>query len=123
MVATEPHAELRGTWQQIADGQTDARLRQRSLPLVGADRHRPGPARGRLVDEQIPVWAIVGQVRVVSGVSDLFAPTDADRVFEAIVQVATDYEVSIEAVLAAMDYYREHQDAVDALLQAHASIE
>ena len=122
VVATGPLAGLRSTWRAIADGQTNALLKQHTLPLVGADPHRPGPARGRLGDEQIPIWAIVGQIHAISGVDDLFAREEGDRVFEAIVQVASDYDVSIEAILAAVAYYRMHREAVDALLQANASV-
>jgi uncharacterized protein (DUF433 family) len=122
VVATESLAGPRDAWRAIAEGKTNALLRQRTLPPVEADPHRPGPARGRLVDEQIPVWAIVGQIRAISGVDDLFAQKKVDRVFETIVQVADDYDVSIEAILAAVAYYRMHREAVDALLQANAAV-
>jgi uncharacterized protein (DUF433 family) len=83
---------------------------------IGPDVHRPGPARARLRAEQIPVWAIIGQLQAVAGASDSSDVTD-----ETIAQVAADYDVTIEAVFAALHYYRKHRGAVDALLEANAA--
>ena len=82
--------------------------------MIGPDEHRPGPARARLVAEQIPVWAIIGHLQAVEGTTDLAAVTD-----EAIARAAADYDVTIEAVHAALHYYHEHRGAIDALLAAN----
>jgi uncharacterized protein (DUF433 family) len=85
--------------------------------MVGPDEHRPGPARARLLAEQIPVWTIVGHVGAVIG-------TSADPVTiadDAIARVAADYDISPEAVRAALLYYQEHRGAIDALLEANAA--
>jgi hypothetical protein len=38
--------------------------------MVGSDRHRPGPARARLLAEQIPVWAIIGHIEAIAETGD-----------------------------------------------------
>ena len=83
--------------------------------MVGPDRRRPGPAYGRLREEQIPVWAIIGHLRAIAGTTDPSRFTD-----KAVAQVAVDYDVQREAVLASMLYYKEHQCAIDTLLEANA---
>jgi uncharacterized protein (DUF433 family) len=84
--------------------------------MIGPDVHRPGPARARLIAEQIPVWAVIGYLQAVAGASDLSAITD-----ETIDQAAVEYDITIEAVLAALRYYREHRGAIDGLLEANAA--
>ena len=84
--------------------------------MVGPDPHRPGSARGRLVAEQIPVWAIIGHIGAVGGT------TEPDQVSaETIAQVASEYGISEAAVAAALLYYKEHRGAIDALLEANAA--
>ena len=72
---------------------------------IEPDPYHPGPGDVRLVDSGVAVWAIVGHLMTVRG--------DADR-------VAEDYELSPEAVAAALAYYREHKGAIDARLAANA---
>lgn len=84
--------------------------------MVGPDVHRPGPARGRLIAEQIPVWAIIGHLKAIADTTDRTTASD-----EAIAQAAIDYDVRREAVLAALLYYDEHRCAIDALLEANAA--
>jgi uncharacterized protein (DUF433 family) len=84
--------------------------------MVGPDRHRPGPARARLLAEQVPVWAIIGHAGAVAGTTNPIAFTD-----EVVAQVAADYDIGIEAVRAALLYYLEHRGAIDALLEANAA--
>jgi uncharacterized protein (DUF433 family) len=84
--------------------------------MVGPDVHRPGPARARLLVEQIPVWVIIGHVGAVASTTDPAAVTD-----EVIAQVAADYDIPHDAVLAALLYYQEHRGAIDGLLEANAA--
>lgn len=84
--------------------------------MVGPDPHRPGPARGRLLAESVPVWAIIGYVGAIAGSTEPDAITD-----DVIAQVAADYDVSQEAVRAALLYYEEHRCAIDTLLEANAA--
>ena len=81
---------------------------------IGPDVHRPGPARARLLAEQIPVWAIVGYVAALAGTTDTAGLTD-----DVLARVAADYAITPEAVAAAMLYYRKHRGAIDALLEAN----
>ncbi|MFN8591768.1 MAG: hypothetical protein U0031_09945 [Thermomicrobiales bacterium] len=84
--------------------------------MVGPDRHRPGATWGRLRAEQIPVWAIVGHLAALTGTSDLSSIAE-----DAIARAAADYDISPEAVRAALLYYGEHRGAIDALLEANAA--
>ena len=84
--------------------------------MVGPDKHPPGPARARLLAEQVPVWAIIGHAGAVAGSTSPSAFTDV-----VLAQVADDYDISVEAVRAALLYYHEHRGAIDALLEANAA--
>lgn len=90
----------------------DAELRR----MIGPDKHRPGPARYRLRAENIPVRAVIGQLRAITGTSDLTSVSE-----EAIAEVGFSYDISRQAVLAALLYYREHTCAIDALLEENAA--
>ncbi len=82
--------------------------------MVGPDPHRPGRARGRLLAESVPVWAIIGYIAAIAG------STEPDAISEDVIaQVAADYDVSHEAVQAALLYYDENRCAIDALLEAN----
>ena len=65
---------------------------------------KPWPAEARVRGRGVAVWALVGTLPAVEG--------DLD-------QVAAAYEVPREAVDAAMAYYRRHQCAIDARLEAN----
>lgn len=84
--------------------------------MFGPDVHRPGPARGRLIAEQIPVWAIIGHLKAIMAATNQETATDA-----AITQTAAEYDLSRKAVLAALLYYYEHRGAIDALLETNAA--
>jgi uncharacterized protein (DUF433 family) len=85
--------------------------------MVGPDRHRPGSSRGRLIAEQIPVWAIIGHIGALAGSLEPDAIDD-----EIIAEAAHDYDISVTAVRAALLYYREHQCAIDTLLEENAAV-
>src|SRR3712207_3920226 len=76
--------------------------------MVGPDPKRPGPDRARLIEEGIPVWAIIGYVPAVGGDAD---PLDSAPA--TIAQVARVYGISPRAVVAALRYYAEHRAAID----------
>ena len=73
---------------------------------IAADPHGRGPADARLADYGTPVWAIVGYLPAVGGDP---------------VRVAEDYEVPLDAVRAALAYYRRHRALIDARLAANAA--
>jgi uncharacterized protein (DUF433 family) len=66
----------------------------------------PDAAAWRLKERAVPVWAIIGAL-TESG--------DNAR------QVAADYGVSVQAVAAALAYYRRHRCLIDARLAANAA--
>ncbi|HZR98642.1 MAG TPA: DUF433 domain-containing protein [Chloroflexota bacterium] len=66
----------------------------------------PGAAEAWLRDSAVPVWAIVGYWLGA-------AHQDAAR-------VAEDYEVPLDAVRAALAYYRQHRRAIDERIAANA---
>ena len=72
------------------------------------ERHpgKPGIAEARLRDYGISVRALAGHLRALHG--------DAPR-------LAASYEIPIEAVDAALAYYRRHQTLIDAFIAANES--
>jgi hypothetical protein len=84
--------------------------------MVGPDPHRPGLARGRLLAESVPVWAIIGYIGAIAGSTEPTAITD-----KVIAETAEAYDVPYEAVQAALLYYEEHRCAIDSLLEANAA--
>lgn len=84
--------------------------------MVGPDKHRPGADRARLIAEHVPVWALIGHAGALAGTTEPDAVSD-----EVLSQVAFDYDISFEAVQAAMLYYREHRCAINTLLEANAA--
>ena len=73
---------------------------------IEPDPYRPGPGEARLKDFGVPVWALVGHMNAVHG---------------RVAQVAEDYNLPVEAVEAALEYYRRHQATIDARLEANAA--
>lgn len=73
---------------------------------IEPDPRRPGPAEARLRDAKVAVWAIIGYLQMVG--------EDRRR-------AAAAYDIPLEAVEAAVAYYREHRAAVDARLAANAA--
>lgn len=85
--------------------------------MVGPDPHRPGPARWRLIAEQVPIRAVIGQLGAIAGTTDL-----AQISPHHLAEVALDYDLSEKAVLAALHYYQRRRGAIDALLEANAEV-
>ena len=81
---------------------------------IGLDEFRPGSARARLIEESIPVWAIIGYIGAIAGTTDPDAITD-----DVVTETGTAYGVSREAVEAAGLYYLEHRGPIDGLLEAN----
>jgi len=67
--------------------------------------HHPGPADVRLKESCVPVWAIIGH----------YQATGRDPEY-----VAASYEIPLEAVEAALAYYRQYQAVIEARLAANA---
>lgn len=97
---------------QRAESIDESELRR----MVGPDPHRPGFSRGRLLAEQVPVWAIIGYIGAVTGTTEPDAITE-----DAIAETAEGYEISVTAVRAALLYYREHRCAIDTLLEENSA--
>lgn len=81
-------------------GLTEEQLIQRYID-PDWDRYPGRRADARLRDSGVPVWALVGHLRVVGD--------NVDR-------VATDYELPREAVDAALAFYRRYKGLIDARL-------
>jgi hypothetical protein len=84
--------------------------------LIKADPHRPGPARARLVGFERPIWAIIQSMIMFGDIDD---PLDASD--ELIAQTANDYDISVEAVRAALAYYELNRGAIDTKIAANAA--
>ncbi len=72
---------------------------------IETDEMRPGPADVRLRRSGVHVWAIVGHY--------LYA---VDRSKDA---VARDYDLSLDEVDAALEYYQQHTAVIDGRLAAN----
>ena len=87
---------------------------------------RPGRAEWRLKERGVPVWAIIGALVLTDNPAEnqmvlsdeAVVPLLGDE--QVIEQVARDYDVSREAVEAAIAYYRQHKPLIDARLLASA---
>lgn len=83
-----------------AEESRDDRLIERHID-PNWDRYPGRRADARLLDSGVPVWALIGQLEAGGG--------DLD-------QVAADYNLPLEAVEAALAYYRRHRALIDARL-------
>jgi hypothetical protein len=101
MAATKPINRL----SQLSDEE----LRQ----MVGPDPVRPGPSRHRiyLEDWHLPIWPIIGQLKYVTKRDD---PETWD--LDVIADTAKEWDISLDAIAAALLYYKEHRCAIDAWL-------
>jgi uncharacterized protein (DUF433 family) len=82
---------------------TDQALIER---YVESDPDQPGSNGARLRDHGVSIWALIAYYRAARG--------DIDR-------VAADYELPVEAVKAALAYYRKHKASTDARIADHVS--
>ncbi len=74
---------------------------------IEEDPARPGPADARLREAGTPIWALISYL---------------DRAVEGnLAAAARDFEVPVEAVLAARAYYRRHQKLIDARIALSAA--
>lgn len=73
---------------------------------IEQDGGRPGVAEARVAVYGVPIWALVGYLQAVHG---------------DMVRVAHDYRLPLEAVEAALAYYRRYKPMIDARLEANAS--
>lgn len=73
---------------------------------ISPNPYKPSDAEARISGTGIPVWALIGYLPAVNGDEH---------------QVAKDYNIPVEAVVAAMEYYHAHQAAIDARLAVNAS--
>jgi uncharacterized protein (DUF433 family) len=85
-----------------------AHTRDNALIAAHIEQHprRPGLDEARLIGFCVPVWALVGYSFAVNG--------DIER-------IAADYDVPVDAVAAALAYYRRHRALIDARLAANAT--
>jgi uncharacterized protein (DUF433 family) len=100
-------AAKKGTGMATTDAAKDARRDEPAEPdvTIALDPHRPGIQRARLVEYGVPVWALIGYMGR-EGIDD---EAEVER-------TAHDYNLPIEAVRAAIAFYREHRCAIDTLL-------
>ena len=68
--------------------------------------HRPGLDEARLKNYGVAVWALIGYLPAVGN---------------DVSQVAHDYDVPVEAVEAAIAYYRRHRPLIDARIAAKSA--
>ena len=79
---------------------------QRIARWIQPSREYPGDPDARIGGTGIPVWALVAYYEAAAG--------DAQR-------VADDYRQPIEAIEAALSYYRRHKELIDSRLAQNAA--
>lgn len=72
--------------------------------LIEPDPYHPGSMNVVVRERRVPVWALVNYLVAAEG--------DIDR-------VAADYRISTDAVRAALAYYKDHKEIIDARLEAN----
>ena len=72
---------------------------------IESSPHYPGPQEARLVEYGVSVWVLIAYLRAVG---------------DDVARVAEDYALPLEAVEAALAYYREHQPLIDAQIAMNA---
>ena len=71
--------------------------------FIAPDPHHPGVAHHQVRDVAVSVWALVAYY---------------DAVGHDLNQVAYDYDITVEQVRAALAFYAEHVDTIDAYLRS-----
>lgn len=74
--------------------------------FIELDPSLVGVEEARVAKDGVPVWALVAHAQATGGGSD---------------QVSKDYDLPIQAVEAALAYYRRHRAAFDARIAANAA--
>lgn len=90
--------------QEIRALTESARARLEVDAYIERDPHRPGAAEARVIGYGVPVWALVSYISAAHGNLD---------------QVAEDYALPIDAVIAAMLYYYDHMAVIDDRIRAN----
>ena len=72
--------------------------------LIAPDPYHPGSMNVVVRERHVPVWALVNYLVAAEG--------DIDR-------VAADYRISTDAVRAALAYYKDHKEIIEARLEAN----
>ena len=75
--------------------------------FIEPNPHNPGADEARIARYGVPVWAVIGYLQAVGGDEEC---------------VARDYELPIEAVGAAIAYYRHHQKIIDARIDSNLPV-
>ncbi len=73
---------------------------------VAADPYHSGPDDVRIINYGVSVWAVIGYLPAVHG---------------DVAQAARDFDIPVEAVLAAIAYYGENREAIDERIAANLS--
>lgn len=81
--------------------ETDDRRAALVKKYIERHPHKPGRAEVVIVGTGIPVWALVGYWK---GVGD-------------VKKVAADYELPLEAIEAALEYYHQNEAVIDNRLE------
>ena len=85
------------------------------LSMVKQDPTRPGKARGRLIDHEVPVWGLILFLMSEHSLDDPLLATD-----EQIGDTADAYDLPEIAVRAVLAYFRHNRRYIDALITLNA---
>ena len=90
---------------------------------IEQDPHRPGLDRARLSDSGIHVWILIADLQTLLGPETeyAFAHGKYQGELATILQLAEDFDISPDEVLAALAYYERHHPLIDARITTNTA--
>lgn len=85
--------------------------------MVGPAPLRYGSGRWRLIEENIPIWPVIGTLYAIAGTTEPVLVTS-----NHLTAVAEDLGLPLRSVEAAFLHYGEHRAGIDTLLEWHVDM-
>jgi uncharacterized protein (DUF433 family) len=73
---------------------------------IAPDSLERGVEEARLLRYGVPIWALIGHMRAINGSPE---------------QVAYDYDIPLDVMKAALEYYKLYRHAIDARIAANVA--
>ena len=90
---------------------------------IEQDPHRPGLDRARLNESGVHVWILIAGLHTLLGpeAKHAFAHGKYQGEFAKLRQLAQDFDISADEVLATLAYYERHQPLIDARITTNTA--
>ena len=88
---------------------------------IEPDPYHPGAADVRIVGCGVHVWALIGYLKAIvgdAGIAEAFE-RELHAPLGPMKELAVEFGVPVDAVLAAVAYYRDHPQVIDARIAAN----